>query len=370
MIIYWIFLLLSLIVWYWNGTNYELVTINGQQEKRARWIQAIIFFGVVIFFCGLRSGIADTGTYIHMFKNYYPNSVSAIEWNDDIKDKGFYLLTTMYKQFVSSDWQGWLFLIALISGVCTMRAFKKYSVDFGFSCFLFIATTIFTYLVNGMRQYICVAIVFACIDLVLERKLIKFLMLILLLSTIHVSVIIFIPVYFIMNIKPWSIQMFIVILIALVFGLFFEQLFPMFSGLLEETQYEGYISYIETQGVGSNVIRLAIAAIPCVLAFLGRQTVREEGNSLVNVCVNMSVINLCLYFVATFSSGMVMGRMTIYFDIFNLLLLPWLLKHVFTSKSRRIITLLCVFFYTIYFYYQMVLTWNIGYESSLLRLYL
>ena len=160
-----------------------------------------------------------------------------------------------------------------------------------------------------------------------------------------------------------------VIVAAVIFGLFFEQLFPIFGTLLEETQYEGYISYISEQGVGSNVIRLMIAAVPCVLAFWGRKVVRAEGNSLVNVCVNMSVINLCLYFIATFSSGMVVGRMTIYFDVFNLLLLPWLIKHIFTPKSKRFVTLMCVFFYTIYFYYQMMVAWNMVYESSLLGLY-
>lgn len=367
--IYWMFLVLSLVIWFWNSISYESVRINGQIERKARWIQAIVFFAVIIFFCGLRSGVADTGTYIHMFEGYYPDSIFEIDWNAEIKDKGFYALTAFYKQFISDDWQGWLFLIALISGVATMYTFKKYSVNFGLSCFLFISTTMFTYLVNGMRQYICVAIVFASIGLIMERKLWKFMILILLLSTIHASVLVFIPVYFIANVEPWSWQMILVIIAAIIFGMYFEQLFPIFGSLLEETQYEGYVSYISEQGVGSNVIRLFVSAVPCVLAFLGRKIVKRDGNSLINISVNMSVINFCIYFIATFSSGMAVGRMTTYFDVFNLLLLPWLLKHIFTPKSSQLVTWMCVFFYVLYFYIQMVMTWNIGYESQFLGIF-
>lgn len=45
-------------------------------------------FAVVIFFCGLRSGIADTGTYIQMFKGY-PSSISGMDLKSVNKDKGF-----------------------------------------------------------------------------------------------------------------------------------------------------------------------------------------------------------------------------------------------------------------------------------------
>lgn len=58
--IYWMFLVLSLIMCLWCNTKYDVIRINGQYEKMARWSQAIVFFGVIIFFCGLRSGVADS----------------------------------------------------------------------------------------------------------------------------------------------------------------------------------------------------------------------------------------------------------------------------------------------------------------------
>lgn len=366
--IYWLFLIASLGMCLWCGNRYQLINVKQHYETRAFWIQAIAFFALIIFFCGLRSGIADTGTYIGMFEGY-PDNVSQIVWEDVTKDKGFYLLSVLYKQFISTDFHGWLFLIALVSGVATMIAFKKFSADFGLSCYLFVATTMFVYLVNGIRQYICVSIMFACTNWIIERKFWRFLIVVLLLSTIHASVLIFIPVYFLVQIKPWSWQMFLGLIIIMIIGLSFDSVFSFLGGFIEETQYAGYVSYISEQGVGSNVLRLLIAFIPCAIAFIAKNIVEEEGDKAIDVFINMSVINLGLYFIATFSSGMVVGRMTTYFDIYNLLLLPWLLNYVFNWKSSALMKICCMASYGFFFYYQMIVTWNMVYESDLLGIF-
>lgn len=366
--IYWLFLITSLFIYLWSESSFEVVKVGKYYEKRARWIQAFIMFGVIIFFCGLRSGIADTGTYIHMF-NGYPNSIDAIEWSEDMKDKGFYFLSVLYKQFISEDFHGWLFLIALVSGLAVMIALKKYSCSFGLSCYLFIASTIFTYLVNGMRQFICVAIIFASTGLIVRRKFIPYLVIVLLLSTIHGSAILMLVVYFIANAPAWSSRMWFVVIMAVGMGVFFDKVFPVLGTLLQETQYSNYVDYIATSGVGSNILRLLIAAVPCGLAFLGRNVLDIRENPVINLSINMSVINLCIYFIATFSSGMAVGRLTTYFDMYNLLLLPWVLLNGFDRKNSRIIILLCMGFYLFFFYFQMVIAWGIGYESDILKIF-
>lgn len=362
-------LILSLFVYLWNEGNYQSVWDGNHYRRKANWGQAILFFSVVIFFCGLRSGIADTGTYIGMF-NEYPSSIAQIQWEDISSDKGFYFISVLYKQFISIDFHGWLFLIALISGVALMIGFMKYSEYFGMSCFLLISTTMFTYFVNGMRQFIVVTIFFCATSMILNRQWKQYVILILLLSTIHASALVLLAVYFLGNTKPWSLQMRTVIFVSVIAGVFFDRIFPVVGNLLMETQYKGYVSYISSEGRGSSVIRLLIAVIPCILAYLGRRVIAEENNRLINFAINMSVINFCLYIIATFSSGMVVGRMTTYFDIYNLILLPWLIHHVFTERSRRLVTIACIGLYIVFFYFQMVQVWGLGYESDILGLYL
>ena len=170
-------------------------------------------------------------------------------------------------------------------------------------------------------------------------------------STIHGSALILLLVYFLRNVKPWGAKMRTVIFLSLIAGVCFDKLFPLFGNLLAETQYKGYVDYISSQGKGSSIIRLAIAMIPCVIAYMARYAIEDENNKLINFSINMSVINFCLYIIATFSSGMVVGRLTTYFDIYNLILLPWLMHHAFTERSRKMVILLCMAFYLVFFYF-------------------
>ena len=187
--IYWLFLLLATIICFWNESSARITWNGTRYQRKAYWSQAIIFFAVVIFFCGLRSGIADTGTYIQMFKGY-PSSISGMDLKSVNKDKGFFVISVLFKQFISNDFHGWLFLITLISGVALMIGLMRYSEYFGLSCYLLIASTMFTYFVNGMRQFIVVTIFFCATYMILEGKWTQYVILILLLSTIHGSALI------------------------------------------------------------------------------------------------------------------------------------------------------------------------------------
>ena len=98
--IYWLFLLLATIICFWNESSARITWNGTRYQRKAYWSQAIIFFAVVIFFCGLRSGIADTGTYIQMFKGY-PSSISGMDLKSVNKDKGFFFFLVLFKQFIS-----------------------------------------------------------------------------------------------------------------------------------------------------------------------------------------------------------------------------------------------------------------------------
>lgn len=366
--IYWTFLIVSLVIWGITAFHHKHVMINGFVETRDYAVFAVIFGALLIFFCGLRSGIADTGTYIQIFNNTTSN-LSEFQLSQAGKGPGFSLAIVLYKSFISSDYHGWLFLIAVISVVPVVRTLIKYSCSFGFSCFLFISTTLFTYLVNGMRQFICVAIIFVCLQWIEEEKFFRYLIIILLLATIHSSVIVLLPFYFITKIKPWTTGTWFMIVGGFAFGYFFDRFKPLVELVLENTEYENYIEVLNS-GMGSNLYRLAIAAVPVVLSLIGRRYLWEADNRVINICVNMSIFNFILYFIASFTSGLAVGRMTTFFDIFNILLLPWLLKNLFTKTSYRVLAGFCVFFYIIYFYIQMVLTWDMIYQSDVLHLYI
>lgn len=141
------------------------------------------------------------------------------------------------------------------------------------------------------------------------------------------------------------------------------------ESVLGKTDYANYTELLTGGGTGVNMIRLAIVFVPVAISFFARYVIAEIDSPIVNMSVIMSVTNFGIYVIATFTSGMAIGRLAAYFDVYNLILLPWLLKHTFTEDSSKIVTVLCVLLYLLFFFFQMVLTWNLGYESDILHLF-
>ncbi len=355
----------AFIVWVMDIYSPRRIKIGNRTEERTTWGRAALFFAVVTFFVGLRGVIADTTVYIGMFDGW-PSELALLDVEAIEKDKGFTILGVLFKQFISDDHSVWLMFIAIISMLFVIVPLYKHSSCFGFAAFLFIATTDFTWLMNGMRQFIAASALFFLMDWIVDKKFIKFAIATLLLSTIHGSAIMMLPIYFVVQGKPWSKRMWISILGCVVLLFAFDSLLPAFGEALSDTQYEGYIDYMSSDG-GGNIIRALIALVPVGIAFYKRDEVAILNDKRINLAVNMSVFNFFCMLLAAVSSGIFMGRLYIYFELYNLMLLPWLLKNTFKGQTRQIMTVSCIVAYVILFYYQMVLTWNYVYNSQVLN---
>ncbi|MCR5666832.1 MAG: EpsG family protein [Eubacterium sp.] len=367
MIIYWGLLAVSIILILWNENFYKTVYCGNHWESRGTWVQGLVLFVPLIFFCGLRgAGVGDTQAYITGYAEI-PTSFHDIVWSELGKGKLFVLFEIICKHFSPEDYTPWLFSLALISGIFFLIGIKRYSAFFGMSCYWFIASTMFIYMFNGIRQCVALAIMFAFSNLIVEKKFWKFLILILILATIHSSILVMIPVYFIIQAKPWGRTMRLVLVLAMVCGVGFDYIWSSFSSVLENTEYSEYADYMANSATGVSLMRVAVIAVPVVLALWGRKAVEEQEYPLIRVSINMSVITLALYIVAIFSSGMAVGRVAVYFEIYNMISLPWLLKHIFVKNSSRFVSIMCIIAYLLYFYYQMVVSYgNLPYSSEFL----
>ena len=84
----------------------------------------------------------------------------------------------------------------------------------------------------------------------------------------------------------------------------------------------------------------------------------------------MSLIASGLYIISNIArSGVLLGRLPIYFSMYNLILLPWLLKNIFEDREKDLIYYIMILCYFGFFYYQMVITWGgMPYYSEVLKL--
>lgn len=340
-------------------------------EQRVNLFFALITFSVIIFFASLRSSVADTGAYISMFKSY-PSDLSQIDGllNGVAKRyPGFLVLTVLLKKF-TSDYNVWFTIIAVISGICVMIPLYKYSSNFGVSAFLFMASCQFSWMFNGMRQFLVASIIFACTGLVLRRKFIPYAIIVCLLSTIHTSALILIPMYFIVTGEPWNKRTMLFVGGIILAILFTSKFTGMLEDVVENTDYATSMEEFKETDDGTSIMRIAVESVPVIIAFVYRNRIKDKLTPIIKLSINMSLVASGLYVISKIArSGIMLGRLPIYFSMYNLILLPWLIKNIFNKEEKRLVYYLMIILYLVFFYYQMVITWNgFGYASKVLGL--
>lgn len=310
------------------------------ENKKFPLIYALLIFGFFTFWIGMRGPMFDTWLYIDGFEKLSPNfseSWADIDW--DGKSPGFDIFNAFFKSYISQDYQWWLMTIAIVSMLGVMIPLRKYSCDFFFSSFMFVALTTFTWPMNGMRQFICVAILFACGTFIKDGKMVKYIIITWLLSYIHYTALLMIPVYFVARSKPWRLRIAIFILLIILICVFAE---PFFEGLednvLEGTAYENATDQFEEDD-GVSPLRALFYCVFPILAFVRKSSLEEyyESDPMLPIAINMSLVTAALYIVGVFTSGILIGRLPVYCSVFNMLLIPYVLKYGFNERDRSLV---------------------------------
>lgn len=340
-------------------------------ESRANLFMAFITFAVIIFFAGARSYVADTSAYIKMFKDYplFQNAHDVI-FAEGVREPGFRLFSILIKTFISDNYTVWLSIIAVISGICVMIPLYKYSCNFGVSVFLFMTSCQFFWMFNGMRQFLVAAIIFSCTGLILKNKTLLYIIIVCILSTVHQSALLLIPMYFIAQGEPWSKRTLLFIGCIVLAMLFTTKFTNLLADVVEQTDYAGSVNEFKNTDDGTNPIRILVESIPIILAFIYRDKIKDKLTPIIKLSINMSLIVTGLYIISKIaSSGILLGRLPIYFSMYNLILLPWLLKNIFEKKEKDLVYYIMVICYLMYFYYQInILSGGAIYISEVLKI--
>ena len=366
MIFHWqLFLLLILIgvfapiLGFCENSNYD-----GVRQIRYSWFPFFVITIPMIILSGTRIinmlDFGDTSAYLSAF-NESTTSISELVsgFNENTKDRGFLVFTAIVKSLIGSREILYFLLIASICILCVMITYKKYSTNFLVSTFLFIASGDYLqWTFNGIRQFIPVAILFACIGLILKKKYVPLIVIILLLSTIHATALLMLPMIFIVQGKAWNKKTFFLTIVIILSITFVDQFTDLITNFMENTQYSGEVEqYLNTEG--TSIQRILVYSIPALLSMIFKKYINEANDPVINLSSNMCLISALSYILSGFTSGLFLGRIPIYFSLYSYILIPWIIEKVFTDKSVKIVYIAMVCFYILYYYYQVHVIWGL-----------
>ena len=278
-------------------------------------IQAYFFFAsiVLIFLIGSRAetvGI-DTGQYAYIWN--YDIKAGNFDYIDTEAELGFYYLQTFFKLFVS--YQSFLFIIGGVSIVPICYVVYRYSKKCALAVLIFYSSIAFhTLEFAAARQALAFTGVIIAFNYLMERNLKRFLVTLFIAALFHQTAVIFIPCYWLYNIKINKITS------ILWLGIMFIS-FALASTIFAFLNSFSRIDYSDTDIEAGGQRLFIIMLVFVIIGFVKRDLINE------NPCIRIPFV---LYSIAPLlwpilNINPALYRLMYYFDFFLCLYVPNLL---------------------------------------------
>ena len=343
------------------GNQFYDVYVAGEYEKRYRWFTAAAVIAMLTYVAATRDVyFIDTIAYADSYMREEGSWENAIKtFRTEGKDRGFYTAVVLLKMLIGDHYRVYFAVIAGFCLLCVIGVYRRHSCNFFMTVFLFLASGEYVqWTHNGMRQFIAVAMTFAATDLLLKKKYLQYMAVVLFASTFHASALMMIPMCLVVRGPAWNYKSVLMILGVIIATTSSDFLMNMVLDIMESTQYSGDINNMMMTD-GANGIRVLVFAIPPIMALVYLRRIRVVNVPLINLSVNMSVASLGIYIVSMFTSGIYIGRLPVYCSLYNYILLPWVLERTFEKSTAKLIMVIAMGCYMVYYYYQMHIIWEL-----------
>lgn len=315
----------------------------GQKSNKVNLV--IIPILLLTLLAGLRDRYVgtDTWTYTQPFNPNYDNTALVLDANVEYGYQIFVYLIN----YLTNDYYWYLISIALIIITLMVYSIKKYSIDYILSVYIYITFGFYTFLFNTVRQAIALAILFYGVKFFLDKKIIKYLLLVFIAALFHVSAWIMIPFYFLVHSK---IRFEVKAISTFISSAILSSMVIQYMSASNQ-RYEQYTQ--ESEHSGGYLILLFYIVIAIFLYIFGKNLrLKNKDYSLLEqlyICGLLLVIPIS--FLGTDPSGP--QRVLYNFSVYLIFLIPMLLRYQFNRLGY--ISL----FYVLSFIYFMMITYSL-----------
>ena len=322
------------------------VYIKGYQiDKTKKNNRALLFFFVwltIIVMLRHESIGNDTSNYVRYF--YYTEWLSWTEIREIELETGFMYFSKFVSLF-TKDSQVFLAVSALAIGAMMYPTYRRLCVDASLSIVLYCTLSTFVMMFSGIRQMMAIAIGFIAYELTRKKKLIPFIICVVVAISFHTSAFMLAFMYPLYHAKITRKWLFVVVSVMTVIFAFNKPIFTFLTFVLEQyTQYEGEIT---STGAYTMLILFVIFAVFAHVipdeAKLDEEIIGLRNFLLLSLAIQMFAP---LHFLA--------ARMNYYYIVFIPLLLPKIIEARSDRWKQIAITgrHVMVVFFLVYFFYN------------------
>ena len=291
--------------------------------KKVKSLSLLSFILIILFYFligSLRSWRVgtDTGGYVSLLPGIISQDLfTIIEYERD----PFFWITMKFINTISDSYIAYFIFLAVVFWFFSAYTIKKYAVDVFIALLVFVSFRFSDFYMNAMRQGISIALIFFSIKYIFDKKLIYFVLIVIVAALYHKSAILFLPIYFIQYIniesKKWLMPVIFVIVFVLK-DLLFQYIFVRLISYSEQDSM--YLNVGEAHGILYFILYLVAFAL-CYFFSLDMKNNRNFTILLNIVFVALLLQVICL-------TNPAFNRVAIYFSQFFTLIIPIVYKQM------------------------------------------
>lgn len=307
-----------------------------KDKKRA--VVILTVFGIVIV-QGLRAITVGTD-----LKSYIPAFHISANWDliggykFQNYEFGFSLLTQWLAKAGANDTQYLLAITLLIHSLIGIIIYK-YSENPTLSFLIYICMGIFTFTFSGLRQAIAISIIFFSYVFIKNKKLIPFLVCIVLAMSMHATAIVFVPAYWLYKVRIPRKSFILIVPLTVAIFVLRRQLYILIYSI-----YKGGSPLVSDTGAYTMLAIMIIIYLVSFLLDVETDIYDEEMNGYRNMMLAAVIIQIFT------SQSDVIGRAGYYYFMFANLLLPRLVLKQRGRQKLLVVTVLVLFIFFFYWW--------------------
>ena len=304
--------------------------VQGSKNNKNKIIYVVFCAAILFLYAALRNPKMniDIPGYVKNYNQYVRYSFQQILqlFSSETKDPTYHMMGWLFSR-VFSDAQYWIAFVGLIYIAAVAIVVLKESENPLISFILLIALGHFAFCLSGLRQ--CLALSFTMLSYfgIKNKKPLLFILMVLLGSLFHKSALVFLIVYPIARTKIGWMHLLTAVIAGVLFFGFQDSVRDIMAKFLMDTQYEGYID----NEISLTYSGLIIQGAVFLFCMIYRSKVIAKYK-YANVLYNLLFVGL----VSQLFSSMIAEffRITMYFSVFSIILVPLILSTENNKKVR------------------------------------
>ena len=240
---------------------------NNNKIKKFSFIMCIL---ILILIAGLRYQVGrDYSAYASGFYDYAHTPISIL-------NQPGIVIVARIANLIYPDYATWFFIMSMLTVLTAFIVIKKYSVDIPSSIMLYVFLGCWHFSFNLVKQCAASGILLLGFSFLSKRKLAKWVIICIIASSFHVTALLMIPVYFLMNgqMNRKKLIIFAVIGIIVMFG--YDYLFSIANMI---KMGRGIISLSsDTRNSSVNILRVIVNCSPSLLFILYKKIYDYEDS--------------------------------------------------------------------------------------------